>query len=184
MTRQDVNPMSESPASTPTTDFSIRKAGPADLNAINDIYNYFVTRSSCTFQTDCSAGDERREWFSRHGPEYPVIVAEEQGAVIGWASLSPYHSRCGYRFTVEDSVYVRADCHGRGIGRALLTDLVRRATEIGHHSIIAMIAGDQPASVGLHAKQGFVQVAHLREVGYKFERWIDVIFMQRMLGQA
>lgn len=159
----------------------VRPATRADLEAINAIYNHYVASSTCTFQLDPEPISGRTAWFDAHGPAHPIMVAAEDGEVIGWASLSPYNSRCGYRTTVEDSVYVRHDRHGRGAGRALLADLIERARALGHHTIIAGIAGDQRASVALHERFGFTQVACLREVGFKFDRWLDVVYLQLLL---
>ena len=160
----------------------IRLAGRADLSAINTIYNYYVLHSTCTYQTELSTDGERTAWFDVHGPRHPVTVAEKDGEVVGWGSLSRFHARAAYGNTVENSVYVRHDLHGQGIGSVLLRDLIARAKTIGHHSIVALISADQAASLALHVKVGFVEVGHLREVGYKFGRWLDVIYMQLMTG--
>ena len=124
---------------------------------------------------------ERAAWFSAHGADYPVTVAERDGEIIGWGSLSKFHPRSAYRRTVENSVYVRHDLHRQGIGFALLGDLVERAKSIGHHAIMALIDSGQRGSIALHEKYGFVEVGRLREVGFKFGRWGDVVYMQRML---
>ena len=109
------------------------------------------------------------------------MVAEADGEVIGWGALSPWKSRAGYAHSVEASVYVRHDAHRRGVGRALLTDLIERARAADHHTILGGASADQPASLALQEALGFERVAHLREVGYKFGRWLDVIYTQRML---
>lgn len=159
----------------------IRDATPADLDAINAIYNHYVFNSTCTYQDAPATAAERRAWFDAHGPRHPVTVAVSGSEIIGWASLSKFHQRAAYSNTVENSVYLRHDVLGRGIGGMLLADIIERAAKIGHHTIIAGISSDQIASVKLHRKQGFVEVALLREVGYKFDRWLDVVYMQRML---
>ena len=160
---------------------TIRPASRADLGAINSIYNHYVLHSTCTYQEEPSTADERSQWFAAHGPEHPVTVAESGGEVVGWGSLSRFHARSAYRRTVENSVYVRHDLHRRGVGSVLLADLVERARAIGHHSIMGLIDSGQGGSIALHAKFGFVEVGRLREVGFKFGRWGDVIYMQRML---
>ena len=159
----------------------IRPATRADLPIINDIYNHYVLNSTSTFQTEPDTLEDRTKWFTMHGGPYPVTVAETEGQVVAWASISRYHHRCAYQYTVEDSIYVREDMHGRGIGKALLTDLIERASTIGHHSIIASISADQPISIALHEKLGFLKVGCMREAGYKFNRWLDIIYMQKML---
>ena len=162
---------------------SIRLATPADLPAINFIYNYYVIHSTCTYQTEPSTAEQRQVWFAAHGLEYPVTVVEEAGEVVGWGSLSRFHTRSAYRPTVENSVYVRHDRLAQGIGRLLLEDLIRQAEALGYHSIMALISADQEPSIHLHDRLGFVTVGHLREVGKKFDRWLDVVYMQKMLGE-
>jgi len=164
------------------TEVLIRLAKPADLAAINDIYNYYVLHSNCTYQTEPESPDERRAWFEEHREGHPVTVAERSSEVVGWGSLSSFRSRAAYAWTVEDSVYVRQDLLRRGIGGLLLDDLIVRAKRLGHHTIIAGIDGEQAGSVAIHASRGFQQVAHLKEVGFKSERWLDVIYMQLLLA--
>jgi L-amino acid N-acyltransferase YncA len=160
---------------------TIRAAAVEDLAAINDIYNYSVQHSTCTFQTEPETPADRRAWFDSHGTAHPILAAAIDGRVVGWGCLSEFKSRCAYRHTVEDSVYIHHDFHGRGIGTLLLRELISRGRAAGHHSIIGIIAGDQPVSVALHEKLGFARVAHLRQVGFKFDRWIDTIYMQLLL---
>lgn len=159
----------------------IRDARAEDLGAINALYNHYVLHSACTYQEEPSTEHERAAWFAAHEPQYPVTVAEVDGVVVGWGSLSRFHPRSAYRKTVENSVYVRYDLHRQGIGALLLEDLIERAKAVGHHSIIALIDSGQPGSLALHERYGFVKVAHLREVGIKFGRWGDVIYLQKML---
>lgn len=161
--------------------FTIRPATVADLPAINAIYNHYVVHSTCTYQTVPSTEEERVQWYAAHGPKHPVIVAEESGEVIGWGSLSRFHVRQAYENSVEDSIYLRHDCRGRGLGKALLTELLRLAAEIGHHTVLGGADSEQAASIALHEGLGFVKVSHLKEVGFKQGRWLDVIWMQRML---
>jgi len=163
------------------TDPSIRPAVVSDLPAINDIYNFYVLNSTATYQEEPETLESRQAWFDRHGPVHPVTVAHVGDAVVGWASLSPYHPRSAYRRTVESSVYVDSSMHRRGMGQALMRDLISRARAAGHHTIIAGIDAEQAPSVALHESLGFARVAHLREVGFKFARWLDVIYMQLML---
>jgi len=159
----------------------IRPASPSDLPAINDIYNFYVVNSTATYQEDPETLENRQAWFNRHGPAHPVTVARLGDTVAGWASLSPYHPRSAYRRTVECSVYVDSASNRRGVGRALMVDLVSRARAGGHHSIIALIDAEQAPSLALHESLGFVRVGHLCEVGFKFGRWLDVIYMQLLL---
>ncbi len=160
---------------------TLRPATEADLPAINDIYNHYVLHSTATYQTEPSTAEERREWFQAHGAKHPVIVAEENGVVIGWGSLSRFHPRAAYENTVEDSVYLHHQHLGRGVGSLVLAELLRLAQVLGHHTVLGGIDADQAASYALHAKFGFVKVSHLKEVGFKQGRWLDVIWTQKML---
>ncbi len=161
---------------------AIRSATESDLAAINDIYNHYVLHSTCTYQEEPEPFEGRQQWFIHHGEKHPVLVAEVAGKVLGWASLSPYHPRSAYRFTVENSVYVHHQNHRQGIGSMLLKELIVRAAALGHRAIIAGIDADQPASVALHAKFRFEKVGHLQGVGFKFGRWLDVVYMQLRLN--
>lgn len=160
---------------------SIRVANESDLPAINDIYNHYVLYSTCTYQCIPATLEERTRWFREHAAPYVVTVAEEEGKVVGWASLSRYHARQGYLGTVEDSVYVHHERHRQGIGRALLDDLIHRGRQAGFHTIIASISADQEPSIRLHAGVGYARVGCIRQVGKKFDRWLDVCYMQLML---
>ena len=161
---------------------TIRDATADDLCAINDIYNHYVLNSTCTYQEEPEPLESRRQWFQHHGERHPVTVAEIDGKVVGWGSLSPYHLRSAYRHTVENSLYVHHRMHRRGIGALLLQDLIIRARGIRHRAIIAAIDAGQPVSLALHAKFGFVEVGHLRQVGFKCGRWLDVIYMELLLN--
>jgi len=161
---------------------TIRPANPTDLPAINDIYNHYVLHSTCTYQTEPETIDARRAWFNAHGEKHPITVAQDADAgIVGWGSLSRFHPRAAYSRTVENSVYVHPAHHRRGIGRTLLIDLIDRSRALGHHTIIAGIDAEQTPSVAIHAAHGFEQVALLKEVGFKFNRWLHVIYMQKML---
>jgi L-amino acid N-acyltransferase len=164
-----------------THTFSLRPAIESDLSAINEIYNFYVLHSTCTYQEQPEPLSGRRDWFRDHGREHPVIVAECEGRVVGWGSLSPYHKRSAYRYTVENSVYVHHEWHRCGIGSLLLEDLIRRARALGCRAIMALIDADQTQSVRLHAKFGFESVGHLKQVGFKFDRWLDVIYMELLM---
>jgi phosphinothricin acetyltransferase len=159
----------------------IRLAAEADLPAINDIYNHYVRHSSCTYQTEPTTLAEREIWFEAHGAKHPATVAVIDGIIVGWASISRFRSRSAYDHTVENAVYVKHDLHRRGIGSALLSDSIERAKQVGHHTIIAVIDAEQSGSIALHLKHGFVQVGYLTEAGRKFQRWLDVVYLQRML---
>lgn len=162
-------------------DVSIRLAAEHDLEVINAIYNHYVANSTSTYQEQPDTLEARQQWLAHHGVRHPVIVAELDDEVVGWGSLSPFHSRSAFRKTVESSVYVHHEFHRRGIGAALLSDLIDRARSAGHHTIIAAIDSQQAPSLALHERFGFTRVAHMKEVGFKFGKWLDVIDLQLML---
>ena len=159
----------------------IRDAQESDIGSINDIYNYYVLNSTCTAQTEPEQKEGREQWLRDHTGKYVAIVAEWEGQVVGWGSLSKYHRRFAYWPTTEDSIYIRHDMLHRGIGKTILEELIKRARANGFHSIMGVISSEQLASIKLHQRYGFKEVAHLREVELKFDRWLDVTFMQMML---
>jgi L-amino acid N-acyltransferase len=164
-----------------TCEVNLRPAVESDLAAVNDIYNHYVLHSTCTYQEQPETLRGRYEWFHAHGPRYPVMVAEHENKVVGWSALSPYHRRSAYRHTVENSVYVHQDWHRRGIGFLLLEDLIARARALGHHAIIAAIDAEHADGIRLHTAFGFVKAGHLKHVGFKFDRWLDVIYLELLL---
>jgi phosphinothricin acetyltransferase len=159
----------------------VRPADPDDAEALRKIYNIEVLGSTVTFDLVARTADDQAEWMDSHAGVYPVIVAEDAGEVIGFASLSPYRPRPAYSTTVEDSVYVASSHRGAGVGKLLLGELVDRGKSHGFHSIIARIVGDHEASIALHKSCGFELVGIEREVGRKFGKWLDVAVMQRLL---
>lgn len=171
-------------AGTPAV--SIRRVTRRDAAGILAIHNEVVTRSTAIFDILARSLDEQVQWVADHSGGHPAIVATELDDsgiedIVGFASLSPFRARPAYATTVEDSVYVREDRHGRGYGRALLGELLELAADGGFHSVIARIADHNEASIALHAAYGFEMVGVEREVGRKFGRWLDVVQMQRLL---
>lgn len=164
-----------------TTPF-IRLATLADLDAIRAIYNHYVATSTCTYQLELNSEEEQRDWFTLRSTAHPATVAELTGEVVGWGSIAPWKSRGGYAHTVEASVYVRPDSHRRGLGRAILLDLIERARAAGHHVLIGGASADQTASIALQESVGFERVGQFRQTGRKFGRWLDVVYMQMVLG--
>ena len=159
----------------------IRPATPADAEATARIYNAEVTGSTVTFDLVTRTVEEQAAWLDARSGALEVVVAEIDGTVAGFASLSPYRERAAYRTTVEDSVYVHEDFRGAGVGRALLTAIVDVAAQRGFHSVIGRIVESHDASIRLHRSVGFDLVGVEREVGRKFGRWLDVVVMQKML---
>ena len=162
--------------------FTVRLAERRDAGAIRAIYNLEVAESTVTFDLVPRMLDEQVEWIDAHSGAHPAVVAaDDAGEVVGFGSLSPFKERPAYSPTVEDSVYVRRDRRGRGVGRLLLDELLRLAVDHGFHSVIARIVGNYEASIALHVACAFELVGTEREVGRKFGRWLDVVEMQRML---
>jgi phosphinothricin acetyltransferase len=162
--------------------YRIRPATESDLVAINDIYNYYVLHSTCTYQEEPEPLESRRQWFRHHGEKHPVIVMESDGQVVGWGSLSAYHPRSAYLRTVENSIYVHHQHLRRGIGTHLLQELITRSRSLDHHVIIAVIDSEQSGSIAMHQKFHFEKVGHFKQVGFKYGRWLDVIYMELNLG--
>jgi len=152
-----------------------------DAEATRSIYNVEVSDSTVTFDLVPRSLDEQRAWLSARSGAHAVLVAEHDGEVVGFASLSPYRDRPAYSTTVEDSVYVRREQQGRGIGTLLLGDLVGLARSHGFHAMMGRIVGGHDASIALHRSLGFEIVGTEREVGRKFGRWLDVVVMQLLL---
>lgn len=156
----------------------VRPAGTGDLPRILEIYNHEVRVSTATYDTKPRSMHEQVEWFAHHGPDHPVLVAEEDGSVTGWASLSPWSDRPAYDRSVEVSVYVAQEHRGKGHGKLLLRALIEAARSLGHHALLARISADNTVSIRLHERLGFAEVGLLKEVGEKFGRMLDVSVME------
>lgn len=161
----------------------VRLARPADGEAIRAIYNREVTGSTVTFDMVARTPEEQRRWLDEHSGAHPALVAVDGAAVVGFGSLSPYRSRPAYSTTVEDSVYVDPGHRGRGVGRAVLSELVRLAQVHGFHAVMARIVGGHDASIGLHRACGFELIGVEREVGRKFGQWLDVVLMELLVDR-
>ena len=160
----------------------IRLATVEDAPEMRAIYNHEVENTTATFDLVGRTLAEQRAWIAERSGALGVLVAEADGVVVGFASLSPYRARPAYRTTVEDSIYVSASARGTGVGKALLTDLIQLASQRGFHTVIAHIADGADASVRLHQSCGFEIVGTEAEVGRKFGKWLDVVIMQLMIG--
>ena len=160
---------------------NLRLARPEDAQATCEIYNTEVTGSTVTFDLVPRSIEDQMAWLDQRSGAMAVVVAEIDGHVVGFASLSPYRDRPAYATTVEDSVYVHADFRGQGIARALVAEILDIASTRGFHAVMARIVGGHDASISLHSSLGFEIVGTEREVGRKFGKWLDVVIMQRML---
>ena len=160
---------------------SIRDADDADLAAIFAIYNEAVENSTATWDLGQVAGLEQLAWLREHQAPYAAIVAVDGGTVCGWGSLSRYRPKEGYRFSAEDTVYVRLDRLRQGIGRELLSHLIDRARAGGFHTILAKISAENDASIKRHEAMGFFEAGRELQVGFKFGRWLDLVTLQLLL---
>ncbi|MGC5328763.1 GNAT family N-acetyltransferase [Brevibacillus sp. SYSU BS000544] len=164
------------------TTIQIREAVESDLPSLLDIYNAVVRTSPATFDLVEQSLEQRKKWFAKFNDQHPLIVADENGTVVGYASLSTFREKEAYRQTAESSVYIHEEHHGKGVGRLLMTNLLQRAKDLKFHTIVAGITGGNDASVQLHKKLGFQQVGVFREVGFKFGEYHDVAFYQLWLA--
>ena len=165
------------------SDISVRPVADGDAEDIRAIYNPEVLGSTVTFDLVPRTLDEQLAWQHERSGAHAVLVAVDDatGELLGYASLSAYKARAAYATTVEDSVYIRRDQQGRGVGKLLLAELLAVATAHGFHAVMARIVGGHDASIALHARLGFEIVGTEREVGRKFGRWLDVVVMQKLL---
>lgn len=163
---------------------NVRRARREDCAAILEIYNDAVVKTTATYDYEPRTLEHRQEWFDEHERcGFPMWVAEENGAVIGWSALGSYHDRAGYRFTLQNAVYVAESARGRGVGKALMQPLVDWVRAMQFRAVIAVIDADNAASIALHAKFGFVEVGRFPKVGFKFGRWLDVAYMELLLPE-
>ena len=160
----------------------MREATEADLEGLVAIYNEVVAHSTAVFSCLPVSVEERRHWWqARTAQGYPVLVAHDEHGVAGFGTFGDFRPWPGYRFTVEHTLHVRADARGRGLGTQMLQALVQRARALGKHVMVAGVDAGNAASIRLHERCGFAQAGRLREVGYKFDRWLDLVFLQRAL---
>lgn len=158
----------------------IRDASEADLPGLAAIYNEVIATSTAVYAYDAVSVAERRGWWrGRTAQGYPVLIAADDAGVAGFASFGDFRAWPGYRFTVEHSVHVRAGLRGHGVGTALVRALLSRAAACGKHVMIGGVDAANDAAIRFHERLGFSRAAHLHEVGYKFDRWLDLVFLQR-----
>ena len=163
----------------------IRDAMPADAGAIAAIYNDAVRHTTAILMEGEVDAANRAQWMeARQGIGYPVLVAEAGGRVLGYAAFGDWRPFDGFRGTVENSVYVAPEARGQGVAQALLAALIPRARACGKHVIVAAITAENTASLRLHEKLGFVETARMPQVGQKFGRWLDLVFLQLQLDPA
>jgi L-amino acid N-acyltransferase len=163
----------------------VRLAQRSDIPGILDIYNDAVINTTATYDYEPRSLQHRIEWFEDHEKSgLPIFVGEDtEGRVVGWSSLSAFHDRKGYQFTAQNAVYVAAHARGRGVGKLLMEPLIDSAKKIGLRAIIAVIDAQNEPSIKLHARFGFFEAGRFQKVGFKFGRWLDVVYMELLLPE-
>ena len=162
---------------------SIRLACSDDAAAIADIYNEAIRTTTATFDTEPKTAEDRLKWLESHDERHPVFVAELDGRIVGWASLTKWSDRPAYDQTAETSFYVGEVFRGRGVGSALKERLIAEARRLGFHTLLARTAGESFASIHINQAFGFRHIGTMKEVGFKFGRRLDVHLMQLMLNE-
>lgn len=156
-----------------------REATIEDLPSILEIYNDAILNTTAVYDYKPHTLEMRKQWFdAKQQQGFPVFVAEEDGEIVGFSSIGPFRAWEAYKYSVENSIYVKEGCRGKGIGKLLLKPLIEAAGQLNLHTIIAGIDATNEVSIKLHAQFGFEEVAYFKQVGYKFDRWLDLKFMQ------
>lgn len=157
-----------------------RRAKLKDLGEIAEIYNEAILKTVATFDTEIKSPDEQKTWFEEHGSKNPILVAEQDESIVGWASLSKWSDRCAYSDTAEISLYVKENCQGKGIGKKLMKAIIEDGKNAGLHAVIARITEGNKVSVHLHESAGFKHIGVMDEVGLKFGKCLDVYLMEKI----
>jgi L-amino acid N-acyltransferase YncA len=166
----------------PVDELTIRAARPRDAAAIAVIYNQGIEDRLATLETELRDAAERRRWLRSHDARHPVIVAEQGGEVLGWASLNVFNPRACYDRVADFSIYIRRDRRGRGLGERLLATLEERAAELGYHKLVLAALARNAAGRRLYTRRGFREVGVYREQGMLDGAWVDVLIMEKLLG--
>ncbi|MFC4816683.1 GNAT family N-acetyltransferase [Flavobacterium sp. GCM10023249] len=160
----------------------IREANITDMDAVLEIVNYEILNTTAIWDYDTRTLVEQEAIFNeKQEKKFPFLVAEKEGKIIGFGTYGTFRFKIGYRFTVEHSVYIHKDFHGNGIGSLLIKELVEIAKKQQLHTMIGVIDSENLGSIIFHEKLGFKKVGHIKETGYKFDRWLDSVFMQIVL---
>lgn len=162
---------------------TIRDARIDDLPILLSIYNDAILNSTATFDLEPATLESRKKWFAKYGEKYPLIVSEWNGQVVGYGCLNQFREKPAYNATTELSIYLSSLSRGSGIGTSLMEELIKRARQNNFHTMIGGITAGNEASIALHKKFGFTLVGHLKEAGFKFGQWQDVLFYQLILPE-
>lgn len=161
----------------------IRNAKPEDAQDICDIYNYYVLNTIVTFEEDIVLADDMADRITKVSEKYVWLVYEQEGEIIGYAYAGEWKSRCSYRFSAESSVYLKNGFSGKGIGAKLYDALLKELNKTNIHAVIGGISLPNEGSIALHEKFGFEKIAQFKEVGYKFNKWIDVGYWEKIISR-
>ena len=168
--------------SEPCGDIIIREAVKEDLPQILDIYNDVILHTTAVYNYDPHTLEMRIEWFkTKRQQGFPIFVAQDNTVIAGFSSIGPFRAWQAYKYTVENSVYVKVNYQGKGISKLLMKPVIESARKLGLHAIVAGIDAANEVSLILHRQFGFVEVAHFKEVGYKFNRWLDLKFLELII---
>lgn len=160
----------------------VREAIEEDLGQLLLIYNEIILHTTAVYDYEPHTLEMRQAWFKTKKEQgFPVFVAEDETKILGFSSIGPFRAWAAYKYSVENSVYVAADARGKGIGKLLIPPLIEAAKKLNMHTIIAGIDATNEVSLHLHKSFGFVEVAHFKEVGFKFDKWLDLKFLQLIL---
>jgi L-amino acid N-acyltransferase YncA len=172
--------------STSPVKVRVRPASEQDMPAIQEIYSHYVLLTTASFEDEPpTVAEMTARWQRVHARGLPYLVATKGKRVVGYAYAAPFRERAGYRYTIEDSVYVAEDFRGRNVGNALMTELIERCVALGFRQMIAVIGDSTNASsLALHSRHGFFVVGALSSTCFKFGRWVDAVLMQRILGDG
>ena len=161
----------------------IRDANEADAEAVQAIYAHHVLNGTASYDIEPPSVNQIRDKIRQiREAGWPFVIGELEGEIAGYAYATQFRDREAYRFTAEDSIYVHPQMTGRGVGKRLLKSLLERSAESDFRTIVAVIGGAEPASIAVHSALGFEEVGRLKAVGWKKERWLDSVYMQRTIG--
>ena len=164
---------------------TIQMATEQDIPELLEIYNDIIVNTTAVWHEEPHTLAMREEWFALKKEQgFPVFTAVEEGRVIGFSTIGPFRPWFGYRYTVENSVYVASNSRGKGVAKSLMPPLIDAAKELKLHAIVAGIEATNEASIALHEKFGFTEVAHFKEVGFKFNRWMDLKFLELIVAPS
>lgn len=163
-------------------EITIRPAKPSDIENILRIVNHAIIHTTSNYNYETQSLETQTQWFEdKQAKKLPIIVADYNGKAIGFGSYGQFREKIGYQFTIEHSVYVADEFIGKGIGKLLLAELIKLAKAQGYHVMIGAIDAENTTSIAFHEKFGFTVCGNIKEAAYKFDRWLDLVFMQLIL---